>query len=118
MDTMSRKLLNFSLLICLVIAVPGTMIFPITESFRFDDRAESRINPHTFTADWAAVEAIHITRAGESSLTSNRSIQIKIFMPAGIHASAAAYSEKTCCKVQINDNDSTTINNLPMKLLI
>ena len=120
-----RKTLNFVILIILVTAVQGTIIFSLTETIRLvispgiisRSNIQNSIDSYTF-GDWAAVEMIQITRNRDASQNSFRNGLLRVFLLSGIFLTNVIFIAKSCNKPLHTDNDSIIKNNTPMKLLI
>ena len=114
------KWLDIILLICLAFAVPGTFVFSITETIYFDEAgcptgAGNTIKAHA--RDWAAVEAIQINRARESSTFLFRNGLVRVCALADVSVDTACHA-KSCSQANKKENVTIANNNIPLKLLI
>ena len=119
-----KKHLSLVMILLLIIAVQGAVIFSLAEMPGFDvpDRrgAESgkyhSIGAYSFSG-WQAIEALEITKTRDFPPALFRNGLLRIFLLSAFYFLSAVCVLKSFNKLPVIDRVYIAVNNKPMKLL-
>ena len=122
-DSFGKKLLCHIFLAYLILAVPGSFVFSMGESFYIDSLNKKSLGADVFfssmshAVDWLSEDAAVIGKAYRYSNSRLRYGLLRAFASVGI-CIATVYFARSCLQAIKKDNSFIAKSDIPLKLLI